>query len=97
MKVNVKKYTGVYRNIASNNNTASANTAPLTIEDSGDGGLVIGGLGVYRPSGPDTFTLDRTLPLESGFGVSNKYVFLADASGRVTKMFGHVNAGGYEK
>ena len=24
------------------------------VEDRGDGGLVIGGLGVYRPSGPDT-------------------------------------------
>lgn len=89
MKVDIGKYTGSYRNIANN--------TPLAIEDSHDGGLVIGGLGVYRPSAPNIFTLDRTLPLESGFGVSNRYAFVTDSSGKVIKMFGHVNAGGYEK
>ena len=99
--VDLGQYTGVYRNIP----TAVA-TAPgrggrggrggRTVEDSGDGGLVIGGLGVYRPSGPHTFTLDGTLPLESGFRDSNKYVFVTGPDG-VTRMFAHVNAGGFER
>ena len=96
VRADLSKYTGLYRNIA-NNNAAPANNSGLTVEDSGNGGLVIGGLGVYRPSGRDIFTLDRPLPLESGFQVSNRYVFVTDSSGKVTRIFGHVNAGGYEK
>jgi hypothetical protein len=82
-KVEVSKYTGRYRDIAS--------PTELIVSDSGDGGLVIDGLGVYRPAGPDTFTLDGPLPLESGFRVGNSYVFATDASGAVTRMFAHIN------
>lgn len=96
MKVDLAKYTGDYQNIARNpNNNQPQNT--LKVSDSGDGGLVIGERRVYRPSGKDTFTLDRTLEPEAGFGVNNRYIFATDASGKVTGMFGHVNAGGYEK
>jgi len=91
----VSKFAGTYRNIGAADTGGRGNVG-LLVEDSGDGGLVIDGRRVYRPAGPNTFTLDRTLPLESGFQVSNKYVFVTDPSGAV-KMFGHVNAGGYEK
>jgi hypothetical protein len=95
MEVNLGQYTGIYRSIPS-----SADAAPggrgRAVEDSGDGGLVIGGLGVYRPSGPDTFTLAGPLPLEAGFGQSNKYVFEIGPDG-AARMFAHVNAGGFER
>jgi CubicO group peptidase (beta-lactamase class C family) len=95
MKVDATKYAGLYRSIP-----ARASDPPggrgVEVKDSGDGGLVIGGLGVYRPSGTDTFTLDGTLPLEAGFGVSNRYVFVRDKSGAM-RMFAHVNAGGFER
>lgn len=95
MDVDLGKYTGVYRSIP-----AAAAAEPggrsIMVADSGDGGLVIGGLGVYRPSGPDTFTLDGTLPIEAGFRDSNMYVFAAGPDG-TTRMFGHVNAGGLER
>jgi CubicO group peptidase (beta-lactamase class C family) len=95
-KVDLAKYTGDYQNIARNpNSNQPANI--LKVADSGDGGLLIDGRGVFRPSGRDTFTLDRPLELQAGFGVSNKYVFATDASGKVTGMFGHINAGGYER
>ena len=88
----------VYRNIPTSAATAlhRDDRGGRTVEDSGDGGLVIGGLGVYRPSGPHTFTLDGTLPLESGFRDSNKYVFATGPDG-VTRMFAHINAGGFER
>jgi hypothetical protein len=89
VSVDSRKYIGRYQNIANR-------SGGILVEDSGDGGLVIDGRKVYRPSGPDTFTLDRTLPLEAGFGVSNKYVFVRTSSGAM-RMFGHVNAGGFEK
>jgi CubicO group peptidase (beta-lactamase class C family) len=93
--VDISQYTGLYRNIPT---AAGAAPGPggRTVEDSGDGGLVIGGLGVYRPSGPHTFTLDGILPLEAGFRDSNKYVFATGPDG-VTRMFAHVNAGGFER
>ena len=100
MKVDLAKYTGEYLNLARNPNpnpNANFNQQPLKIIDSGDGGLVIDGRGVFRPSGPNTFTLDRALELQAGFGVSNRYIFATDSSGKVTGMFGHINAGGYEK
>ena len=95
MKVDLSKYTGLYRSIP-----ARAADRPggrgVEVKDSGDGGLVIGEIGVYRPSGTDTFTLDGTLPLEAGFGVANRYVFVRDKSGAM-RMFAHVNAGGFER
>ncbi len=96
MKVDLAKYTGDYQNIARD----PASTRPvrtLKVADSDDGGLTIDGRGVFRPSGPNTFTLDRQLEPEAGFGVNNRYIFATDSSGKVTGMFGHVNAGGYEK
>ena len=61
----------------------------------GDGGLVIDGRGVYRPSGPNTFVLDRPIELEAEFSDANMFEFAADAQGM--KLFSHINAGGYEK
>jgi len=95
MRVDVSAYTGVYHNIP-----ASASDRPagrgVEVKDNGDGGLIIGDIGVYRPSGTNTFTLDGTLPLEAGFGVSNRYVFIPDKSGAM-RMFAHINAGGFER
>jgi hypothetical protein len=96
MKVDLAKYTGEYQNIA-RDPTSKRPQNLLKVVDSGDGGLIIGGRGVYRPSGHDTFTLDRPLELEAGFGINNRYIFATDHSGKVTGMFGHINAGGYEK
>jgi len=98
MKVDLKKYIGRYRDIprAPNPNNPQPGRE-VTVADSGDGGLIIDGRGVFRPSGPNAFTLDHPLELEAGFGVSNKYVFATNASGAVTAMFGHVNAGGFER
>lgn len=62
-----------------------------------DGGLIIGGRGIYRPSGPNVFTLDRPLEIEASFSVSNRYAFALNSNEKVTDMFGHVNAGGYER
>ncbi len=95
-KPDVSKFTGRYRDIP---RTPSPTQPPaeIVIADSGDDGLIIGGRGVYRFSSENVFTLDRSLELEAGFGVSNRYVFAADARGHVTGMFGHVNAGGYER
>lgn len=95
MVPDLSKYTGLYQYIQADPN------APIIgpgrkVEDSGDGGLVIDQLGVYRPSGPNTFTLDRELPLEAGFRVSNKYVFTISPDG-ISRMFAHVNAGGFER
>ena len=95
MDVDLSKYVGLYRNIPTTAGVTPTGTGRM-VEDSGDGGLVIGGLGVYRPSGPDTFTFDGTLPPEAGFRVSNKYVFATGPEG-VTRMFAHVNAGGFER
>jgi hypothetical protein len=44
----------------------------------------------------DTFTLDGPLPLQSGFGVGNRYVFVRDKTGAM-RMFAHINAGGFER
>lgn len=95
LAVDVAKYAGVYQNIPANP-ADKPDGAGLKVEASNNGGLVIGGLGVYRPSGPDTFTLDGPLPLEAGFRDSNKFVFATDAAG-VARMFAHINAGGYER
>lgn len=98
MKVDLAKYTGEYLNVARNPNpNANFNQQPLKVTDSGDGGLIIGERGAYRPSGQNTFTLDRPLELEAGFNVNNRYIFAVDGAGKVTGLFGHVNAGGYEK
>lgn len=95
MKVDVSPYTGLYRSIPARASDRQAGRG-VEVKDSGDGGLVIGDIGVYRPSGPDTFTLDGTLPLEAGFNVSNRYVFVRDNTGAM-RMYAHVNAGGFER
>ncbi len=95
LEVDLGKYTGFYRSIPASVDAPSGGRG-RAVEDSGDGGLVIGGLGVYRPSGPDTFTLDGPLPLEAGFRDSNKYVFAFGPEG-LARMFAHVNAGGLER
>jgi len=95
MKVDVKQYTGLYRNIPARAADTPAGRG-VEVKDSGDGGLIIGDIGVYRPSGPDTFTLDGALPLQSGFGVGNRYVFVRDKTGTM-RMFAHINAGGFER
>ncbi|MGE4063400.1 MAG: serine hydrolase domain-containing protein [Rhodospirillaceae bacterium] len=95
-KVDVTKYVGQYGSIARNNNPNQQ--ANLTeVKASGDGGLIIDGRGVYRPSGPHTFTLDRPIELEAGFGQSNRYVFAVDANGVANAMYQHVNAGKLER
>jgi CubicO group peptidase (beta-lactamase class C family) len=95
MKVDLAQYTGTYRSIP-----ARASDTPggrgVEVKDSGDGGLIIGDNGVYRPSGPNAFTLDGMLPLQSGFNVGNRYVFVRDKSGTM-RMFAHINAGGFER
>ena len=95
-KPDVAKFLGRYRDIP---RTPSATQPPeeIIVGASGDGGLIIGGRGVYRLSGPNVFTLDRPLEIEAGFSVNNRYVFALDSVGKVTGMFGHVNAGGYER
>jgi hypothetical protein len=95
-KVDVAKYVGSYHAIQADATQALAGPA-LKVEANADGdALVIGGVGPYRPSGPDTFTLDGALPLEAGFGDSNKWVFVGDPSGSM-RMFAHINAGGRER
>ena len=93
LKVDAGQYTGLYHRIP----VAQADTpggAGRVVEDSGDGGLVIDGLGPYRPSGPHTFTLDGQLPVEAGFRDSNRYVFALQPDGSM-RMFAHINAGGF--
>lgn len=94
MKVDLAKYTGLYRDIP---RAPDPKQPPreIAVTDNGDGGLVIDGRGVYRPSGPNLFVLDRPIELEAGFEDANMFEFTTDANG--TKLFGHINAGGYEK
>lgn len=98
----VSKYVGRYREIPSMqdpNSPYARGTIPganeITVIPSGDGGLIIGGRGVYRPSGKDIFTLERTLELEAGY--ANRYIFETDAAGQIRALYQHVNAGGYER
>ncbi|MGE4063745.1 MAG: serine hydrolase domain-containing protein [Rhodospirillaceae bacterium] len=95
-KTDVSKYVGRYRDIP---RTPGATQEPdeITVAASGDGGLIIGGRGVYRASGNDVFTLDRPLDLEAGFMEANRYVFGTDAAGKVAALYQHVNAGGYQR
>ena len=86
------KYTGSYFRIPAAQSTEPTGMSVL-VEATDEGGLLIGGLGVYRPSGPDTFTLDGQLPLEAGFRESNRYTFVAGSDGSM-QMFAHINAGG---
>ncbi len=95
-KVNLAPYIGQYGNITRNIGN-NPNPTLTEVKDSGDGGLIIDGRGTYRPSGPHTFTLDKPIELEAGFGQSNRYVFAVDGSGRATGMFQHVNAGKLER
>ena len=95
-KADLSKFLGRYRDIPRTPNPAQP-PEEILVAASGDGGLIIGGRGVYRPSGPNVFTLDRPLEIEAGFGVNNRYAFALDAAGNVTGLFGHVNAGGYER
>lgn len=93
LEVDVSRYTGRYHRIPA----AEADTpgdGERLVEDGGDGGLVIDGLGPYRPSGPHAFTLDGRLPVEAGFRDSNRYVFAPQDDGSM-HMFAHVNAGGF--
>lgn len=91
----VDRYAGVYQSIRADGRVGESGRG-RTVEPSGDGGLVIGGIGVYRPSGAGTFTLDGTLPPEAGFGESNRYVFEEGPTGTM-RMFAHVNAGAFER
>lgn len=94
-EVDVSRYTGVYHSIPTDAE-AEPSGSGIRVEDSGDGGLIIDGLGVYRPSGPDAFTLDGRLPVEAGFRDSNRFVFAPGPTGAM-RMFAHVNAGGFER
>ena len=93
MDVDVSRYTGLYHRIPADQAETPGGGGRL-VEDSGDGGLVIDGLGPYRPSGPEEFTLDGQLPVEAGFRDSNRYVFARQSDGSM-RMFAHVNAGGF--
>jgi CubicO group peptidase (beta-lactamase class C family) len=95
LKVDVTAYTGTYRSVPAREADRPAGRG-VEVKDSGDGGLIIGNIGVYRPSGPAAFTLDGSLPLESGFNVGNRYVFVRDKSGTM-RMFAHINAGGLQR
>jgi CubicO group peptidase (beta-lactamase class C family) len=95
LKLDAAKYVGTYHSIPANPNDKPGG-APMTVVDSGDGGLVIAGVGVYRPSGPDEFTLDGPLPLQAGFRDSNKFKFTTEPNGAM-RMWEHVNAGGLER
>lgn len=67
----------------------------LAVSVSEDGtGLLVDGVGVYRPVDANTFVLDGTLPVETGFSRGNRYSFEARGDGSVV-MFPHVNAGGF--
>ncbi len=68
----------------------------VIVEAAPGGGLIIGGIGPYRASGSNTFTLDGELPLEAGFRESNRYTFVV-SSNQPTRMFAHVNAGGFQR
>jgi CubicO group peptidase (beta-lactamase class C family) len=94
MKVDLTPYTGRYRDIPRAPDPLQP-PREIAVTDSGDGGLVIAGRGVYRPSGPNLFVLDHPIDLEAGFEDANMFEFTTDAQGM--KLFGHVNAGGYEK
>ena len=95
IEADVSRYTGLYHRIPADQTETPAGSGRL-VEDSGDGGLIIDGLGPYRPSGPDAFTLDGQLPVEAGFRDSNRYVFAPKSSGSM-HMFAHVNAGGFAR
>ena len=92
-EVDVSRYTGLYHRIPADQAETPGGAGRL-VEDSGDGGLIIDGLGPYRPSGPDAFTLDGRLPVEAGFRDANRYVFARQSDGSM-RMFAHVNAGGF--
>ncbi len=89
------KYVGVYHNVPVDPNSEPSGQGRL-VEATEDGGLIIGGVGVYRPSAPDTFALDKQLPLEAGFRENNKYVFAVGPSGAM-RMYPHINAGAMER
>ena len=93
LEVDISRYTGLYHRIPADQGETPGGGGRL-VEDGGDGGLVIGGLGPYRPSGPDAFTLDGPLPVEAGFRDANRYVFARQSDGSM-QMFAHVNAGGF--
>jgi CubicO group peptidase (beta-lactamase class C family) len=96
-KVDLTKYVGQYGNITRNIGNQNPQGNVVEVKASGDGGLIIDGRGVYRPSGPNTFTLDHPIELEAGFGQSNRYIFAVDGNGMATGMFQHVNAGKLER
>lgn len=93
LEVDVGQYTGLYHRIPADQAETPGGSGRL-VEDSGDGGLTIDGLGPYRPSGPDAFTLDGQLPVEAGFRDTNRYVFARQSDGSM-HMFAHINAGGF--
>ncbi|MCA0202179.1 MAG: beta-lactamase family protein [Proteobacteria bacterium] len=97
-KVDLARYTGLYNDIPRQPQTTSGQVRPpMEVKDSGDGGLIIDGRGTFRPSGPNTFTLDHPLELDAGFGAANRYIFKVDASGKASEIYQHVNAGRFER
>jgi len=96
-KADVTKYVGRYREMPKMQDPNWASIKPpneITVASSGDGGLIIGGQGVYRLSGKDTFTLERAPDFETD---RSRYVFETDAAGRVIRAYQDVNAGGFER
>lgn len=90
------KFLGVYDSIAEDPRADWRTGNAVSVELSGDGGLVIGGIGVYRPAGRDAFILDGPLPLETAFRFGNRYHFSPGENGAM-RMFPHVNAGGFQR
>lgn len=97
-RVDLAKYLGSYESIGhtANYSPSFLATRPFSVVESGDGGLIINGVGVYRPSGKDMFTLDGELPVSSTFIFSNRYAFAAGRDGTM-RMYGHVDGGGFER
>ena len=95
VEADVGKYLGTYHYIPADHSERPTGEG-LSVNASGDGGLIIDGRGVYRPAGSNIFVLQGQLPAEAGFRDSNRYVFVPTENGGM-RMFAHINAGGFEK
>src|SRR5690606_16993904 len=90
-KVDLSRYTGLYRDVPRQpRSNPSQRPNLMEVKDSGDGGLIIDGRGTFRPSGPNTFTLEHPLELDAGFSAANRYVFAVDGAGKATAIYQHV-------